>query len=248
MNTLFTGHKTERLSSVDSTNNYAAKLVHLSEWPEGSVIVAEEQTAGRGRRTKHWESEPGKNLLCSYIFHPHFLTAGKSFMLNMVASLAVHDLLAEFGISSRIKWPNDVLTSRGKIAGILIESHVRGQFITAAVIGIGLNVNQRSFQYAGCDSIALHRSSDLDLDDVLLKLHSCLEARYLKLRTNRFSIAEEYNRKLFGRGEFHSYQFHDGELRANLIRVDDDGTALFRRDDGDRRCSLEDVTLIRKFS
>jgi BirA family biotin operon repressor/biotin-[acetyl-CoA-carboxylase] ligase len=248
MNTLFTGHKSERLASVDSTNNYAAKLVHLSEWPDGSVIVAEAQTAGRGRRSKYWESEPGKNLLCSYIFYPHFLSAGKSFMLNMVASLAVRDLLLEFEIDSRIKWPNDVLTQHGKIAGILIESHVRGQFLTAAVIGIGLNVNQQIFTHPGCDALIKHQKAEVQLQKVLERLHSNLEARYLKLRTNPLSIAEEYNRHLFARGEVRTYNFSDGLYPATLIRVDDDGMALFRLNSGDRYCSLDEVTLIRDLS
>lgn len=248
MNTLFTGHKSERLVSVDSTNNFAAKLVHLSEWPEGSVIVAEAQTAGRGRRSKFWESEPGKNLLCSYIFYPHFLAAGKSFMLNMVASLAVRDLLREYNVESRIKWPNDVFTTEGKIAGILIESHVRGQFLTGAVIGIGLNVNQQVFNHLGCDSLALQLEREVNLNTVLEQLNSNIEARYLKLRMNPFSIAEEYNRSLFARGEVHTYQFADGVHSATLIRIEDDGKALFRMKSEDRSCSLDEVTLIRKLS
>jgi BirA family biotin operon repressor/biotin-[acetyl-CoA-carboxylase] ligase len=156
--------------------------------------------------------------------------------------------LHEYKVESRIKWPNDVFTADGKIAGILIESHVRGQFLTGAVIGIGLNVNQKVFNHLGCDALALHLKQDVEINNVLERLHSNLEARYLKLRMNPFSIAEEYNRNLFSRGEVKPYQFSDGVHDATLIRVEDDGKALFRLEGGDRNCSLDEVTLIRNLS
>src|SRR5713226_947941 len=124
------------LPTVDSTNTLAMQLAH--ERPEeGLVVLTDSQTAGKGRQGRRWVDVPGCNVLTSTLLRPLF----PPHLLVMIASLAVVDTIAEIcGLTSTIKWPNDVLIGDRKVAGILIEtSHDRsGQLV--AIMGIGVNV------------------------------------------------------------------------------------------------------------
>ncbi|WP_297465693.1 biotin--[acetyl-CoA-carboxylase] ligase [Thermococcus sp.] len=118
------------LDEVDSTNEYAKRIAGNS--PEGTVVVAKRQTAGKGRRGRSWVSPEG-GLWLSVILKPGRIDP----RLVFVGALAVVDTLADFGITAGIKWPNDVWVSGRKIAGILTE----GKGIEYVILGIGLNVN-----------------------------------------------------------------------------------------------------------
>jgi len=131
------GERLLYLPSVDSTNTRAMQLAH--ERPqEGVVVLTDSQTAGKGRLGRRWVDVSGRNVLCSTLLRPIF----PPYLLIMLASLAVVDAVSETcGVSTSIKWPNDVLIGNRKVAGILIEtSHdTDGQLI--AILGIGVNVN-----------------------------------------------------------------------------------------------------------
>jgi BirA family biotin operon repressor/biotin-[acetyl-CoA-carboxylase] ligase len=125
------------LSAVDSTNSLAMRVAY--ERPdEGVVVLTDSQTAGRGRQGRHWVDLSGRNVLSSTLLRPFF----PPYLLVMVASLAVVDSIAEAcGVSTTIKWPNDVLFEDRKVAGILIETSrdLTGRMV--AIVGIGINVN-----------------------------------------------------------------------------------------------------------
>ncbi|MFT7154174.1 MAG: BirA family biotin operon repressor/biotin-[acetyl-CoA-carboxylase] ligase, partial [Alteromonas macleodii] len=121
---LFIGSVCIRLERVDSSNNYARELIRDKMPIEGTVIVANEQTSGRGQRANTWFSEPKSNLTCSYILRPVFLAAKNQFVLSAAVALAVFETVYQFipNNTLRIKWPNDILVGDKKIAGILIEN------------------------------------------------------------------------------------------------------------------------------
>ncbi len=144
-----------RLDQTDSTNACAMKIIKNGKAEEGTVILADYQTHGRGQKGNRWESERGKNLLFSFILMPDFLEAGKQFYLLMSISLGLVDLLLQCGIKAVIKWPNDIYISGRKTGGILIENSLSGNYLTSAVAGIGLNVNQTSFTTAGNNPTSL---------------------------------------------------------------------------------------------
>ncbi len=130
--------------AVDSTNAEARRLAAAGEdeAPDGTVVWAKQQTAGRGRRGRGWESPPG-NLYCSMILRPE-RPADEAAQLGFVAGLAVYDalgLLGEPGHEVHLKWPNDVLLNGRKVAGILLESEAsRADLPPWIVLGLGLNV------------------------------------------------------------------------------------------------------------
>ncbi len=125
--------------SVPSTNS-ALRALAMKGAPEGTVVIAEEQTAGRGRLGKPWFSPPGVNLYVSVLFRPSIPpreAAGFAF----AGPLALSDAIEAEGLSSTIKWPNDVLVERKKVAGILVECATIDNRIDYVILGFGVNLN-----------------------------------------------------------------------------------------------------------
>lgn len=241
MDTLFIGQKIAFFDRLDSTNNYAAKVLNDPLWPEGSVIVADEQTSGRGRGDKMWESEPGANLTFSLILRPHFLTSEKAFLLSMMSSLAILNVLKGHGLKAQIKWPNDLLISDMKVCGMLNETHIRGQHIRSAILGIGLNVSQHQFIAPRACSMEAMGKCAYDRMEVLQQCCSHLEAQYLRLKRDPASIIHAYNQHLFARDEERRFTLCGHSVRARLTEVRSDGHALFRSEGTEKRYQIDEV-------
>ncbi len=230
MSTLFIGKNTLFLEHVHSTNSYLMELLSNSKpLAEGTVIMAVDQSAGRGQQGKVWESEAGKNLSISVLLYPGFIEAHKQFYISKIISLAVHDLLKLYlpGVV-HIKWPNDLYYSRRKVAGILIENVLAGNQIRASVIGIGLNVNQTEFPEhlpnpASVKSF-LGVEKDIDLNRVLQQLCGTIEKRYLQLKNKRFfEIDEEYLQALYQLEEYAAYLTPKGKENGTITGITQEG-------------------------
>lgn len=131
--------KRHHFSSLSSTNDYAKELfVDGATTP--FLVIADEQTKGRGQMNKKWEKEDFNNLSVTFGFRPN-LNQKNSFLLNTIASLACTDALAKINIDASIKWPNDILIEDKKLGGILIENRIHKEQISSSAIGIGINVN-----------------------------------------------------------------------------------------------------------
>src|SRR5690606_4854707 len=135
---LFVGQNIVSLKRVDSTNDYLKKQVANSKpVPEGTVILAEEQFAGRGQFDNKWLSQPGQNLTFSILLSPSFLPISQQFSLNIAISLAINDVLCSFiGSGCEIKWPNDIIFDDRKLGGVLIENIIRGTNWKYSIVGI----------------------------------------------------------------------------------------------------------------
>src|ERR1051326_8661438 len=148
-NTIFFGN-IHHVVQADSTNSVAMRGAalagqHPEETPEGAVFLAEEQTAGRGRSTHSWYSERGTGIYCSFLIRPAMAPA-EALWLSLIAAVAVQDAVRETtGLATDIRWPNDLLINDKKFAGILTEMSSEGSRVHHAVVGIGVNVNQKSF-------------------------------------------------------------------------------------------------------
>ncbi|MFH0975352.1 MAG: biotin--[acetyl-CoA-carboxylase] ligase [Spirochaetota bacterium] len=127
-------------TKIDSTNTKAKELADKGA-KEGTIVIAEEQTKGRGRLNRHWISAPYKNILMSLVFRPA-LPPSRIYLLTMSASIAIVKAIKKTtGLRTQIKWPNDIYYKNKKLAGILTELHIDKNNIKYAVMGIGLNVN-----------------------------------------------------------------------------------------------------------
>lgn len=149
-----------RFEQLDSTNTYVRE--HLEELVQYAVVMADFQTAGRGQRGNSWESERGCNLLMSMLFLPgREIPPVRQFVISKLAALAMRKVVAALpGMESAprvsVKWPNDIYIGDRKVAGILIEHPLSSDGrIAASVIGIGVNVNQRSFRSDAPNPVAL---------------------------------------------------------------------------------------------
>lgn len=134
------GHRIFYYPTIGSTNDRALELAGAGE-PEGALVLAEEQTRGRGRRNRTWDSRPCLGLYASLILRPE-IEAARAPLFTLMAAVAVADALREVCLmDARIKWPNDVVIGRRKIAGILAECRGAEPLLREMVVGIGINVN-----------------------------------------------------------------------------------------------------------
>lgn len=164
------GQKIIYLSSVDSTNNYVAKLLDEGDIEHGTVILAENQTSGRGQRGTEWQSEPGMNLTFSVLLSQVNLSVDQQFVLTQMISVSMVRAMKEHGISASIKWPNDIFVGDHKLAGILIENRLKGNAIKESIIGVGLNVNQKEFEDIPATSMARITGHHYNLSEVLFSI------------------------------------------------------------------------------
>ncbi len=222
------------LDSVLSTNKTAADMMGGDGLRHGTVVLAHEQTAGRGQRGRTWYSGRGKDLTFSVVLKPVDLRADAQFALAQVAALGVHDTVAAALVGEvRIKWPNDVLVERRKVAGILIENELEGERVAQSIMGIGLNVNQRELE-AGlvATSLALESGRDHDRMAVLHELLGHLRRRYTQWETDPVSLSAEYAARLWARGRWADLLLDGEALSARPVDVDPYGRLLVEHADG----------------
>jgi BirA family biotin operon repressor/biotin-[acetyl-CoA-carboxylase] ligase len=222
------------LQQVDSTNTYLKKLSSGSDIEEGTVIMADHQTDGRGQGKNTWLSEPAANITMSILVQP-MIPAERFFFLNEFVSLAIIDLLEYYNLQAFIKWPNDIYADNKKVAGILIENILQGRTISVSIAGIGLNVNQLTFppDLPNPVSIALLRDKTTDRFEVRDKLLECFKKRYVQLGLKEFQyMHKEYNDFLYKKGEKLSLIHHDKRKSGELIMVNEEGELVIKNADG----------------
>lgn len=238
MKTLFVGQKIIHLNSVDSTNNYTTGLVRQTDIAEGLVVSAEHQTNGRGQRNSKWWAGIAENLTVSIFFKPKFLKVEDQFLLSMAVALAVKQTVEAFvQTKAHVKWPNDILIEKRKIAGILIENSLKGNAIEHSIVGIGLNVNGGvSAALPQATSLFELTNKTLDRAEVLERLCEKLEANYLRLRSQSNEIAKEYNSQVLGVGSWSVFNDAlNNDFEAKVVRIEKDGRMLVECKDGSTR-------------
>ena len=216
---IFSDSKIVRLLDTTSTNCHLLRLSENEHLPEGSIVVAHNQTNGRGVAGNSWESQPGANLIFSVILYPTSVKASGQFIISKAISLAVHDFLSEYlsaGVS--VKWPNDIYVGEKKITGILIENFICGNYVSKTVAGIGLNINQEHFVSDAPNPVSLRQltGKTYNLETCLQVLHRCIAIRYHEMRTNANRINSDYLQRLYRFGVMHKYHA-DGENFEAII-------------------------------
>ncbi len=223
--TLFIGKKMHYLPSCQSTNDEAADLLRQGQALEGTVVITDHQTAGRGQRGNRWLSKPGENFTLSLILCPRFLAANEQFRLNIAVSLGVFDFLAHYFDSSlTIKWPNDIYVKNQKLGGMLIENTLQGNRVESSIIGIGLNINQLDFEEGRATSLRLATGKEYALDELLPDLLSAIEKNYLLLRNRKYDFLKtRYLQHIFRYQERHLFQRGGEEVEGIIIGVAETG-------------------------
>ncbi len=191
-----------KLDATPSTNIYLKELVSQLPLENYTVVVAENQTQGRGQRGSIWVSEVGSNLTFSVLIKDLLLKVEDVFSLNIMVSVSIFKALESLKINSlAIKWPNDILSGNKKIGGILIENTFKSNGDVLSIVGIGLNVNQKNFiDYPQASSLSMVTGREFDKEQLL---HTVIEKIIFysnKLQNNGADeIWNDYHRALFKR-------------------------------------------------
>ncbi len=239
------------IDETDSTNRWLRDRQQPKE-SDGNIggearcavaVVADYQTAGRGCGTNTWESERGKNLLFSLLIHPKSIPANRQFLISEWVSVALCELLERY-INNKveIKWPNDIYDKGKKIAGILIENRLQGEYIKDSIVGIGLNVNQQAFHSDAPNPVSLRQLTGHDTDrEELLREYLQLLQRVPMDDT----IHSKYMSRLFQWSEQKEYQDAAGRFQATITGVEPDGRLIMTDSEGcERRYAFKEVQFV----
>ncbi|WP_046758791.1 biotin--[acetyl-CoA-carboxylase] ligase [Kordia jejudonensis] len=216
-----------KLDAIDSTNTYLRQLTSTELLEDFTIVTAALQTAGKGQMGTQWSSAKGQNLTFSVFKKISCLNTHEGFYISMATSLAIYNALSYFQIPKlAIKWPNDILSESQKICGILIENVIQNSKMTAAIIGIGLNVNQTVFQKdLNASSLKKNTGIHFDLDEVLSQLIIQLK-KYSELITDRQfdTLKIHYESLLFRKDKPSTFKRLNGDLFMGFIQgVSEDG-------------------------
>ena len=213
------GKKVVYMPSCHSTNQVATDLLKNGDIAEGTIVITDHQTKGRGQRGNHWEAEEGKNITCSIILKPKTLLISDQFILNVIVSMGVADLVSSvLSMDTKVKWPNDIYCKGEKISGILINNSIKKNMLESSVIGIGLNVNQQQFTNSKATSLSvLSGNATYNLSQILESLVLSVEKRYFQWKNNTESLWEDYLAQLYWLGEVRTYKSRE-EYFTGIIR------------------------------
>lgn len=235
------------LEETASTNTWVA--ANRDSLPMPSLVFARRQTAGRGQRGNSWESEPDKNLCCSVFLRPEGVAPRCQFVVSEAVALAVVDLLADYGVAAKVKWPNDIYVDDRKICGILIENAITPREILYTIAGIGVNLNQERFISDAPNPVSLIQLTGCEYD--ILEAAACLadhiEKRMAMTVAEPDHLHKEFMAKMW-RGDGGEHPFLDrlrGEhIMARIAGVAPDGIITLDLGDECRSYAFKEIEFL----
>ena len=218
------------LPTTDSTNNHAMNEARLGQTSDGAAYFALDQYQGKGQRDKTWNSKPGENIILSVIKDCSGFHLNNQFQLSVAVALACFDFFSAYaGDETRIKWPNDIYWRDRKAGGILIENMVKSDRWGKAIIGMGININQTSFDKMEGKPVSLKQITGKTFDPISLAKELCqhLEHRFLVLENKPFDqLLSAYNDQLYKKDELVPFKRNNIQFQAKVNGVDKDGHLL----------------------
>lgn len=235
------------INECDSTNAYLQRLVVENPLEEGTVISTSFQTKGRGQLTNVWEAEDGKNILCSILLRPTELPIKSQFLISQAISVAIVDVLNSYTDGFYIKWPNDIYYKEDKIAGILIENTLTSAGIGTCIIGLGLNVNQKTFKSNAPNPISLFNiiGRETPVPELLQSILERFDKVYSLVYSNVGLLRENYFTNLLFNGQMREYADENGKFLGKIVDVENDGHLIIEDMEGNkRRYAFKAVTFL----
>ncbi len=245
LNTDFIGRIFVYADELSSTNSFLMDK-NNGYTNNGTVILAEKQTLGRGRKDRVWYSLPDTNLTFSVLLNNNKFLARNYTLINYAASLAVAASIENlYQLKTEVKWPNDVLINGKKISGILIEASSQGNQIEKFVVGIGINVNQSSFQgnfnYQPT-SIKIELDRNVERERLLAEILNNFEGFLEKLKNHKTEVINDWKSKCKMIGERISLVENDTEKFGIFYDIDDDGFLLLKTKEGIEKIHYGDLS------
>ncbi|MFN5333289.1 MAG: biotin--[acetyl-CoA-carboxylase] ligase [Bacteroidota bacterium] len=233
-NTIFLGKDVFFLPECHSTNDIAMQCLRQGTLGEGSIVITDFQTQGKGQRGNTWETNPGENLTFSLVLRPKFLEIGAQVFLNMAIANAIRSCISKYIPQIQVKWPNDLVVAHcGKLGGILIENILSGTSWDYAIVGIGINVNQRQFGAPQATSMSLLTEKQFALSDLLQELIHHIESAYLALKNGYMEeITQQYLDHLYLYKELARYTVDQQEVEGKIVGLSNSGDLYLELLDG----------------
>lgn len=188
-----------KLDAIDSTNDYLKQLVRKSNVENFTIVMAEEQTKGKGQMGAKWFSEKGKNLTMSVLVANIRLEGTVIFHLNIAVAVSILDALKKMDLPGMaIKWPNDIMSDSKKVAGILIENLRKPDGSYTSIIGIGLNLNQTDFEnLPKASSLKCITGKDYNPEEIALLLRDSLKGFLQLMVQHPKALWDLYHQNLY---------------------------------------------------
>ncbi|SNR15165.1 biotin--[acetyl-CoA-carboxylase] ligase [Tenacibaculum jejuense] len=214
-----------KLDATESTNSFLKELSVNSQLSNFTVVVTDKQTSGRGQMNTKWISEPNKNLLSSIYITLSDYPIHKQVYLNFAIAIAIHEGLSHFELPDlEIKWPNDILSGKKKVCGILIENILKGNKIDASIVGFGININQQNFppEIPNADSIKNITGKTVQVEDVLFEIVKKIEEKVFLLSTGKYDVLnDEYHKVLHKKNTPSMFKDDKGVVfMGKILKVD----------------------------
>ncbi len=225
-----------KLDATDSTNSYLRQMSKNKDLGKWTVVTSDYQTQGRGQKGSVWQSDKGKNLICSILVKLDNFNAEDQFILNCAISVGIHQYLKRYNLPKlRIKWPNDIMSVSKKLGGILIENTLVSDKINHSIIGIGININQEKFPTDLPLAVSIkqltnnYTSRDIFLQDLLNSIQNKFE---LIIEKQYDELWSQYEASLYRKDKAHMFENTKGEQFMGIIRgVTKKGTLLIEKED-----------------
>lgn len=211
-----------KVDAIDSTSTFLRDLNREKHFTTPVCVIARKQLSGKGQMGTIWQSNPGENLTCSVFMPIERLSLTDQFYVSIVTSLAVCDTLNRLMVPKlSIKWPNDILSDRQKLCGILIENVVKNGSMIGAIIGIGININQTEFNnLPQAGSLKQVLGQNLNIEEVLQSLLVRLEKRFSELYVSNFAkLKKEYEALLFRKNKPSTFLDVEGKSFVGIIQT-----------------------------
>jgi len=231
---------------IDSTNNYAQRLAHEGA-PEGTVIISDYQTEGKGRFDRVWKSSKESNILMSFVLRPR-LEIERVMRITLAVAEIIISSLENFlnktkikNISFSVKWPNDILANGKKIAGILTESSLREKDIVYIIVGIGLNVNQDISELNNelkgtATSLFAETNQKFSRESLISEIITEFEKQYFNLeRTNYDLVLQDWKNRCDHIGQEIEIETHDTTETGKFIDVTEKGILIHVSEEDEER-------------
>ncbi len=222
LETKFIGKNYIFFEEIDSTNNYLKN----NEFEEGTVVIAEAQTAGKGRKGRKWISIKEKGLYFSILLKPK-IPVSDILKFSLIFPLALHKTILDFGIQAKIKWPNDIYINGKKTAGILTETDIEGNEISKAVIGIGINISHTQKDLHEIKDIAtsllIEKKEKIDRKDFFAELLKNIEKNYFSYIEGKLNTIKEIEKNMLWINEKVSLIDDQNKIEGTLLGLNEFG-------------------------
>lgn len=246
LSTSLFGTKLFFFESIDSTNA-CAKTLAQAETPEGTVVITEFQSHGRGRHGRPWNARPGENLLFSVVLRPTLARASAGLLTFFAAVSVARGIEHVCGKPLEYKWPNDLLFHGRKTCGILLENSMDGENVDYSVVGVGVNVNQREFGNdldGRATSLALELGRPVDRVKLFSAIMASMEHAYRDVRNGQFSdLLKEWNAHCTMFGNQVTVAQNNERITGKAVGLHTDGGLILETAAGIRTIYAGDISL-----